>query len=213
MEDRLRIGELGARLGLSTATLRYYESLGLLGEPERSPSGYRLFSGDDEERVRFILRAKALDLSLDEIRSLLECWRQGSCAETRSTLRHLVAHKVQEARTRAREAEAFADQLTHVYARLGEDVDTLLPVASGPSGAGSDRCGCIPDLPAQESLGLDAELALIQQSVCGCGARLDEVTARGALDACACGCCAPVDGPTASNVSLTTKTGEEVRIS
>ena len=196
MEERLRIGELGARLGLSTATLRYYESLGLLGQPERSPGGYRLYGIDDEDRLRFILRAKALDLSLDEIRSLLDLWRQGSCATTRSTLRHLVAHKIQEARARAREAEAFADQLTHVYARLGEEVPA------------SEACGCIPDLPPADSdIGdLDAELALIEGSVCGCGARLDEV-ASGEPEACACGCCA-VDG--SSTVLLTTNAKEEV---
>ena len=181
MEDLLRIGELSARLGLSTATLRYYESLGLLSAPERSPSGYRLFSGDDEERLRFILRAKALDLSLEEIRSLLDLWRQGSCGATRTSLRHLVAHKIQEARSRAREADAFADQLTHVYARLGEE-----------DASGSERCGCIPDLPPAEEMDLDAELARIEQSLCGCGARLDEAPA--ADPGCACGCCTPDTG-------------------
>lgn len=195
----MRIGELGGRLGLSTATLRYYESLGLLGEPERSASGYRLYSADDEERVRFILRAKALDLSLDEVRSLLEFWRRGSCSDTRSTLRHLVAHKIQEARTRAHEAAAFADQLTHVYARLGED----------GGGMTADGCTCIPDLPAPEALDLEAELALIEQSVCGCGARLAEA-GTATLEPCACGCCTPGD-PLSTSVSLRTKTGEEVR--
>lgn len=193
----MRIGELGTRLGISTATLRYYESLGLLGEPERSPSGYRLYSDDDEDRLRFILRAKALDLSLDEIRSLLQMWQVGSCSDTRTSLRHLVAHKIQEARTRATEATAFADQLTHVYARLGEDVD--------PTNLGADGCACIPDLPAQETLDLEEELALIEQSVCGCGARLDEV-GSGTVAACACGCCAS-DGTTGTAVALKTKSG------
>ncbi len=182
----LRIGELSARHGLSTATVRYYESLGLLGEAERSPSGYRLFNSDDEERLRFILRAKALDLSLDEIRSLLDAWHQGSCQETRTSLRHLVAHKIQEARTRAREAEAFAGQLTHVYNSLGQE-------ATGAPGA----CRCIPDLPAAETIDLAAEIALIESSFCGCGARLDEAAAG---ETCACGCCAP-----STTVSLGTK--------
>jgi len=195
--DRLRIGELGARLGLSTATLRYYESLGLLGEPERSPSGYRLFDDDDEERVRFILRAKALDLTLDEIRSLLDLWRQGTCGDTRTSLRHLVAHKIQEARDRARQAEAFAAQLTHVYARLGEEV-----------GKGSERCGCIPDLPSREEVDLDVELSRIEQSLCDCGARLDEVVGA-AERTCACGCCSAAT----SSIHLTTKPREGVRTS
>ena len=214
MDGRLRIGELGDRVGLSTATLRYYESLGLLGEPERSPSGYRLYGTDDEERLRFIIRAKALDLSLDEIRSLLELWHQGTCTDTRSTLRHLVAHKIREARSRAQEAAAFADQLTHVYTRLGEDVGPEAPVQH--VGASAQRCGCIPDLPPAEALDLDAELAMIEQSVCGCGARLDDVT--GAPEACACGCCAPGGSevstdPVAAPVLLRTSTGREVRTS
>jgi len=199
VDDLLRIGELGGRLGLSTATLRYYESLGLLGEPERSLSGYRLYDSDAEDRLRFIIRAKALDLSLDEIRSLLGLWREGSCSDTRSTLRHVVAHKIQEARDRAREAEAFADQLTHVYARLGE--------AAAP---GSGGCACIPDLPSKEAGGLEAELALIERSVCGCGARLDEAGVA-AVEGCACGCCTPDGEAAATNVRLTTKTREEVR--
>jgi DNA-binding transcriptional MerR regulator len=193
--EQLRIGELGARLGLSTPTLRYYESVGLLGEPERSPSGYRLYDEDDEERVRFILRAKALDLSLDEIRSLLQLWRGGGCGDTRTSLRHLVAHKIQEARTRASEAEAFAAQLTHVYARLGEEMTP-----------GAERCGCIPELPAAGEVDLDAELARIQGSLCGCGAQLDEVPAA-AERACACGCCAPDASQT---LQIRTTTREEV---
>ncbi len=198
MAHLLRIGELSARHGLSTATVRYYESLGLLGEAERSPNGYRLFSSDDEERLRFILRAKALDLSLDEIRSLLDAWHQGSCQDTRTRLRHLVAHKIQEARTRAAEAEAFAAQLTHVYTALGQEP------------APSQSCGCIPQLPAADSVDLEAELELIEKSICGCGARLDEV---GATETCACGCCAP-DGDSSAGtiVHLKSATGEEVKI-
>lgn len=197
MGDRLRIGELSARHGLSTATLRYYESLGLLGEAERSPSGYRLFTSDDEERLRFILRAKALDLSLEEIRSLLDAWHQGSCQETRTRLRHLVAHKIQEARTRAVEADAFAAQLSHVYTALGEELPP------------SHSCGCIPELPATETVDLDAELELIQKSICGCGARLDEVSAA---ESCACGCCAPDAASAGTTVHLRTSTREEVKL-
>ncbi|HET9444386.1 MAG TPA: MerR family transcriptional regulator [Acidimicrobiales bacterium] len=171
MEGKLRIGELSERHGLSTATVRYYERLGLLGEPERSNGGYRLFTSEDEARLRFILRGKALDLSLEEIGSLLEAWHTGQCGETRTRLRHLVAHKIREARDRSREAEAFADQLSHVYARLGEEM---------PDG---DDCGCIPDLPLSPVSDLVAELARIEHAVCSCGGRL------GTSEGCPCGCC------------------------
>ena len=171
MEGRLKIGELSERHGLSTATVRYYERLGLLGQPERSDGGYRLFTTEDEARLRFILRGKALDLSLEEIGSLLEAWHTGQCGETRTRLRHLVAHKIREARDRAREAEAFADQLAHVYARLGEEI------------VNGDDCGCIPELPISPVSDLVAELARIEHAVCSCGGRL------GTTEGCPCGCC------------------------
>ncbi|MBW3615406.1 MAG: MerR family DNA-binding transcriptional regulator [Actinobacteria bacterium] len=193
MDDgRFRIGELSERYGLSTAAVRYYERLGLLTEPERSPSGYRLFTADDEARLRFILRGKALDLSLEEIRSLLDAWHDGRCQETRMALRHLIAHKIREAQARAREAETFAIQLTHVYERLGQD-----PV----SDAGS--CGCIPDLPAPTTHALLAELAQIDHSVCDCGGRIEG-------SGCPCGCCAPTTstggGDSMSDTTLTENT-------
>lgn len=187
-DDRLRIGELSERHGLSTAAVRYYERLGLLGEPQRSASGYRLFTQDDEARLRFILRGKALDLSLEEIRSLLEAWHDGRCRETRTALRHLVAHKIREAQTRAREAETFAVQLTHVYERLGQD----------PGGQGG-VCGCIPDLPAPNTSALLAELARMDQSVCSCGGR--------PLDSgCPCGCCSAITSEGGDSMSDTTLT-------
>ncbi|GAC1529494.1 MAG: hypothetical protein NVS3B12_02860 [Acidimicrobiales bacterium] len=170
---------MGARLGMTTPTLRYYESLGLLGEPRRSSSGYRLYDNDDEECLRFILRAKALGLTLDEIGSLLDLWRQGSCAETRTSLRHLVAHKIHEARQRAFEANAFAAQLTSVYARLRDETPPR-----------SARCGCIPEMPPSEEVDLIVELGRIEKSMCRCGASLDAAPAATG-EACACGCCTP----------------------
>lgn len=156
-EERYRIGELADRHGLSTAALRYYERLGLLGEPDRTSSGYRLYGPDEDERVRFIVRAKALDLSLDEIRSLLAVWDEGGCGGTRDELRHVLAHKIADVRRRASEAEAFAHQLVRVYERLSQP------------GAPAAGCGCVPDLPAEPPAELAARLESIAGSSCRCG--------------------------------------------
>ena len=174
-DGQFRIGELAQRHGLSTATLRYYERLGLLDEPERSPSGYRLYDDDHDERLRFIIRAKALDLSLEEIHTLLDVRDSGSCSDTRAELRHVIAHKIREARRRASEAEAFATQLIHVYDRL------VHPVA-----ATHGACSCIPDMPTQAGCEIDAELARIDASVCSCGSSCGWLGC-----ACGCGCCGP----------------------
>ena len=67
----MRIGELAGRLNLNPKTLRYYESIGLLAEPDRTESGYRDYSEDDLERVQFVKSAQRLGLSLDEIKEIL----------------------------------------------------------------------------------------------------------------------------------------------
>ena len=89
----MRIGELGERAEVSTKTIRYYESLGLLDEPTRTPAGYRDYDDDALERLRFVRDAQATGLSLAEIASVLELKSSGqrSCAHTTDLLeRHLV---------------------------------------------------------------------------------------------------------------------------
>ena len=81
------IGQLAKHCGVSSDTLRFYEKNGLLVPAGRSDSGYRLYSEDDLSRIRFILRAKAIGLSLDEIRELLDIRleaSQHSCAEVKA---------------------------------------------------------------------------------------------------------------------------------
>ena len=84
----LRIGELAAALGLNPKTIRYYEDIDLLPAPRRSPAGYRLYDAADRERLRFISKAKAIGLTLQEIREILTR-RQGGeqpCEHVRELL-------------------------------------------------------------------------------------------------------------------------------
>jgi len=97
----MKIGELAERAAVSTKTIRYYESIGLLPEPTRPASGYRDYDDGADERLRFIRDAQASGLSLAEIKSVLELkdTGQNSCAHTRSLLdRHLADLDTQIAR-------------------------------------------------------------------------------------------------------------------
>jgi len=67
----LKIGEVAQRGGVSLQAIRYYEREGLLPEPPRLASGYRLFPDTAVRRVHFIKRAQELGFSLAEIRELL----------------------------------------------------------------------------------------------------------------------------------------------
>ncbi|MDR5865423.1 Cd(II)/Pb(II)-responsive transcriptional regulator [Halomonas koreensis] len=68
----MQIGELARRTGCRVVTIRYYEREGLLPAPARSAANYRLYGDRHVERLAFIRHCRALDMTLDEIRALLE---------------------------------------------------------------------------------------------------------------------------------------------
>lgn len=107
----MRIGELASRGAVSTKTIRYYESIGLLEEPPRTPGGYRSYGDDAVERLRFVRDAQASGLTLAEIASVLELKASGarSCAHTTTLLeRHLADLDEQIERLREARAELRA---------------------------------------------------------------------------------------------------------
>jgi DNA-binding transcriptional MerR regulator len=98
---QMQIGQLATLVGLNPKTLRYYEQIGLLPPPQRSPSGYRLYTAADQERLDFIAKAKAIGLTLEEIRDILTLKGNGQppCAHVRRLLEEKLA--VIEAQLRA----------------------------------------------------------------------------------------------------------------
>ncbi len=68
----MQINQLAQRVNLSSKTIRYYESIGLLPPPRRLPNGYRDYAETDVERARFVAAARDLDFSLDDISEILD---------------------------------------------------------------------------------------------------------------------------------------------
>jgi MerR family mercuric resistance operon transcriptional regulator len=67
----LTIGTLARQSGVNLETIRFYERRGLLPEPPRSRSGYRLYPTEAGRRLRFIKRAQELGFTLKEVEELL----------------------------------------------------------------------------------------------------------------------------------------------
>ncbi len=63
----MRIGQLAEAVGVDTPTIRFYESVGLLPEPDRRPSGYRDYDQSDVERLRFVRQARDFFILLVDI--------------------------------------------------------------------------------------------------------------------------------------------------
>lgn len=120
------IGEVAKQVGMNPKTIRYYEGLGLLSEPERTESGYRLYSEKDLERLQFIKGGKALGLSLTEIRDILEAWNEGDspCGHVSS----LLETKISDLDRRIVEMTVFRDRLR----AYKQDVDSRPPSPNTP---------------------------------------------------------------------------------
>jgi DNA-binding transcriptional MerR regulator len=73
------ISQVASEVGVRPDTIRYYERVGLLPSPDRSPNGYRTYRAEDVERLRFIRGAQRLGLKLRDIRELLAIRDKGVC--------------------------------------------------------------------------------------------------------------------------------------
>jgi Hg(II)-responsive transcriptional regulator len=88
----MRTGEVADRAGVNIETLRYYERRGLLPEPPRRESGYRMYGREAVGIVRFIKRAQDLGSRLSEIESMFELMAGGpdNCEQVRElALEHI----------------------------------------------------------------------------------------------------------------------------
>jgi len=84
----MRIGELGELADLSAKTIRYYEDIGIIAEPHRTPSGYRDYDEAALDRLRFIKAAQTVGFSLGEIREVLSFGDRGEapCVHVRQLM-------------------------------------------------------------------------------------------------------------------------------
>jgi DNA-binding transcriptional MerR regulator len=111
MRAGLTIGELAGELQLNPKTIRYYEEMGLLPKPRRSESGYRIYSGNEMDRLRLVKRAKLLGLSLAEIKEIVEYAIDGRCNALERQLLSLVETKLGEIDQKIEDLVIFRDNL------------------------------------------------------------------------------------------------------
>ncbi|BBN87643.1 Cd(II)/Pb(II)-responsive transcriptional regulator [Azospira sp. I13] len=115
----MKIGEL-ARLARSNVdTIRYYEREGLLPEPGRSEGNYRIYGSMHLERLTFIRHCRGLDMTLDEIRTLLHFKEspEENCGEVNRLLDEHIGHVVR----RIGELQVLEKQLLELRSRCPDD--------------------------------------------------------------------------------------------
>lgn len=138
---QLTVSRLAQEGGISADTVRYYERIGLLSEPARSASGYRLYDDDAVERVRFIKHAQRFGLRLDEIGELLQILERGlcPCGHARTLLEKRLAQLDEEMAAMARLREGIQGMLDELPPTGREGWQCGSPLQIGRRPTGPDR--------------------------------------------------------------------------
>ena len=114
----MRISELADTVGVPVSTVRYYERIGLLGPPSRSPAGYRDYDDEASNQLRFVARSRQLGLTCDQVAELLPVWAGVDCVSAHTRVSRLIDDKRVEISARIAELSAFAAQLDEAKATL-----------------------------------------------------------------------------------------------
>lgn len=133
----MKIGELSAASGTTTESIRFYEHEGLIAEPDRTDSNYRVYGDEQVKRLVFIRRCRSLDMALTEIRMLLafKDAPSANCDDVNAVLdEHIghVANRVQELRVLERQLRALRSQCHSVES--GADCGILKQLSDGVAG-------------------------------------------------------------------------------
>jgi Cu(I)-responsive transcriptional regulator len=128
----MNIGELARAAETKAETIRYYERIGLLPEPPRTPGNYRDYSAAHVSRLTFTRRARDLGFSIEKIRALLDLANQKeqSCATVDAIAHeHLadVKRKLTDLSALRRELESMIGQCRHGTIAECRILETLAP--------------------------------------------------------------------------------------
>lgn len=105
----MTIGRLSKAAGVKVTTIRYYESIGLMGKPDRSDSGQRLYGDDAVQRLSFIRHGRELGFPVSAIRELITL--QSDPGEDCSVVEAIAEDQLQNVRRRLKQLRALEREL------------------------------------------------------------------------------------------------------
>ena len=108
-----RIGEIAKLAEVTPDTIRYYEKQKMMDHGLRTEGGFRLYTEDDLQRLKFIRHARQLDFSLESIRELLSIRidpQHHTCQESKS----IVQARLNEVEARIQELQTMRLSLQHL---------------------------------------------------------------------------------------------------
>lgn len=108
----MNIGQAAESAGVNAKMIRYYESIGLISEANRTDSGYRQYTEKDIQRLRFIKRSRELGFSIERIRTLLSLWEDRG--RKSSDVKKLARQYIEELDQDIQKLQSIREQLKHL---------------------------------------------------------------------------------------------------
>lgn len=108
----MNIGKAAAESGISAKMIRYYESIGLIATALRTDAGYRDYSDEDVQTLRFLRRARDLGFSVEQMTELLALWRDRGRAS--ADVKQVALRHVDELERKAGELREMSRSLKHL---------------------------------------------------------------------------------------------------
>ncbi|HEV3011105.1 MAG TPA: Cu(I)-responsive transcriptional regulator [Burkholderiales bacterium] len=137
----MNIGEAAKRAGVNAKRVRHYEAIGLVAKAVRSEGNYRSYSETDVHTLRFIKQARALGFAIEDIRALLNLWRDRR--RPSREVKKLVQRHAAELRGRIAELQSMVDALEHLAHHCHGDERPECPILD-------DLASPARNLPASE---------------------------------------------------------------
>jgi DNA-binding transcriptional MerR regulator len=184
MNRPLTIGRLAQATGVPAKTIRYYEQVDVLPAPGRSEAGYRQYTKRDVHRLLFIRRARALGLSLKDLKALTAELDNGSCRTMRPHILDLACRQLDTVKHQITELQLLQQQLERVVHRLQ---------ASPPSDH-AESCQCLDiDAASTQEGSQQPCTSMLGENTMDSQQTLDTFTilpptSRGDDEQCGCGC-------------------------
>jgi len=111
MDNLLTIGQLAHKVGLTSKTIRYYESVQLLKPPKRADNKYRLYSQEDIIRLSLIKQGRTLGLSLGEVKGLVDEGLGGTCEDLKESIILKLPNYIQSVKDRISGLQRFLQEM------------------------------------------------------------------------------------------------------
>lgn len=128
----MTIGQAAQKSGVNAKLIRHYESIGVTPRVSRTESGYRTYSDDDVQILRFVRRARSLGFDMKDIKKLVGLWRNKS--RSSADVKNLCKAHIANLEKKMLELQTMTESLRHLSKNCHGDNRPHCPILNNFSG-------------------------------------------------------------------------------